>query len=528
MTPRAGGRAVDRAVPAVIARLPELLPTRRWFGGKEHAIERVELHDYAVLPEHPAAALLLVDVLSRSTDPTTYFVPFVSDARASLSEDVIVQTGAGVVVDGLADAAACRAILKDIAAGRSLPTRRGGHFVFQATAPHADAAYPRLSELDVDRVEVRRLTVEQSNSSIVFGRDLILKAFRRAQPGINPEVEILRFLGEQTTFRHVARLLGWAEYREPGGASLPIGVLQEFVPNEGDGWAYVLRLASRLGVPGPDSGAGRVLPIENLAVPLSELGTTLAELHLALASQADVPAFAPERLTAEDIETWRAHTLGSLGQILTALQPAAAGRAQARALSPDDCADAEAVRSGAGTLRATIDEVAVLAEAGCVKTRHHGDFHLGQTLIGPNGWTIIDFEGEPLRSLDERRAKQTPLRDVAGLLRSLDYAEATVRRQRAASRSAADAQTTQRGIPATESALAMAFSHARSAFLDAYVRTVRAAGVSLLPARDADLARALRALEVEKALYELGYELGNRPDWVGIPLSALARLARGG
>jgi len=528
VTAQSGGAAVDRAVSAVVARLPDFLPTRRWFGGKEHAIERVTVHDYAALPEHPSAALLLVDVLSRTSDPATYFVPLVLNASTAPSADIIVQNGTGVVVDGLADAAACRAILNGIAAGRSVPTRQGGRFIFQTTAPHAGAAYPRLSELDVDRVEVRRLNVQQSNSSVVFGRELILKAFRRTQPGINPEVEILRFLGEQTTFRHVARLLGWAEYRDPGGASLPVGVLQEFVPNDGDGWAYVLRLASRLGASCSESGGDFASAAEGLDEALSTLGKTLAELHLALASQAGVPAFDPEPLTAEDIEAWRARTLGSLNQMLSALRPDATGRPRARALSPDDCADAVVVCSGVDTLRASIAEVGVLAEAGCVKTRHHGDFHLGQTLIGPDGWTIIDFEGEPLRSLDERRAKQTPLRDVAGLLRSLDYAEATVRRQRAASTSTEQAQIGQTPSHASGSAHAAAFADARSAFLTAYVDTVRAAAVALLPARDDYLARALRALEVEKALYELGYELGNRPDWVGIPLSALARLARGG
>ena len=274
-------------------------------------------------------------------------------------------------------------------------------------------------------------------------------------------------------------------------------MLQAFVPNDGDGWEYLLKTVSAADA-GDDSGA----LASRLGSLLADLGTTLAELHLALASQPGDETFAPEAITVADVAVWKDRTLGSLTRALRYIEGlVSTGDQNVRA-------DAEAVRAGADVLRGSIEDFALLADGSCVKTRHHGDFHLGQTLVGPDGWTIIDFEGEPLRPLAERRAKQTPLRDVAGLLRSLDYAEATVNRQ---------------GPPSAT--LPSAFAEARQAFLSSYVETIRAAGAPLLPSRSDDLTRVLRALEVEKALYELSYEVGNRPDWVAIPLGALALLA---
>jgi maltose alpha-D-glucosyltransferase/alpha-amylase len=503
-------RQVEMMLAAAVERLPRLLPGQRWFGGKEHPITYVEVRDSAALPDYPSALLVLMDVHSTGQPVATYFLPLelAPDSAPTASVDTVVRADGLVLRDGLADPAACRALLRGIAEGRTAPTTNGGRFAFQATVSRSGAA--RLSDLDLDGLDVRRLTVEQSNSSVIFGRELILKAFRRTQQGANPEVEILRFLDEHTAFERVPRLLGWAEYQAEDGSSMPVGVLQAFVPNEGDGWAYVLGMAAA-GMPGSSDAS----LMSRLTAALADLGTTLAELHLALASQPDVADFAPEALTVTDVAIWRDRTLGSLTRACRYVDDLVAGESAAAASLK---AEAEAVQSGVSVLRATIDDFALLADGSTAKTRHHGDFHLGQTLVGPGGWTIIDFEGEPLRPLTERRAKQTPLRDVAGLLRSLDYAEATARRQRPAS-------DTTRSTPEADRLLASAFAEARRAFLSRYVDVVRSAGAPLLPQRDDDLARVLHPLEVEKALYELSYEVGNRPDWVAIPLGALARLA---
>jgi maltose alpha-D-glucosyltransferase/alpha-amylase len=276
-------------------------------------------------------------------------------------------------------------------------------------------------------------------------------------------------------------------------------VLQCFVVNQGDGWAYVLRESSVFSSQSSDGA--------RLVGDLADLGRTLAGLHLALASRPDVPDFAPESIDDRDVEAWRTRTHASLDDVLARIERGLQNGPAGTGWSTQDRRYGAAVCEGAGRLRSVIDGISALADGHVMKTRHHGDFHLGQTLVAPDGWIIIDFEGEPLRSLAERRAKQTPLRDVAGLLRSLDYARATVARQ----------------APDAFDAL---FGRCREAMLAAYVEAIRADGAPLLPARPDDLQRVLLALEIEKALYELTYELGNRPDWVSIPLSALARLAQ--
>jgi maltose alpha-D-glucosyltransferase/alpha-amylase len=386
-----------------------------------------------------------------------------------------------------------------------LPTQQGGTFVFQQ-ARRQDAYGAAQIEIDPATATVRYVGVEQSNTSIIFGDALILKTLRRLAAGTNPEIEIPRFLGEYTTFRRVPPLVGWADYHAPDGTTAPVGVLQQFVPNDGDGWSYVLRLAAA--ADGADPGqpdAGR-----QMVANLEPLGRTLAELHVALASRFDVTDFEPEPITDADLSIWRARTQASLDDVLArlgrGLPMIGADPAQAAAVRHDSAT----VLAGADRLRGMIQGIGVLADGPVVKTRHHGDFHLGQTLVAPDGWIIIDFEGEPLRSLAERRAKQTPLRDVAGLLRSLDYARATAERRPGAN----------------AAALAATFDHCRAAVLATYIETIRRAGTPLLPAQPADQRHALLALELEKALYELVYELGNRPDWVAIPLSALARLAQ--
>lgn len=515
-----GDRAIVGVVEAVAAHLPDFLPKQRWFGGKGRAIERVEIRDQAALVERPSALLLMVDVVGPGQETATYFLPVAIEAATPDSPVVepIVRLDGVAVYDGLIDPLACRAVLQGIVTGGTTSTDRGGRFAFRATAPRPGEGRAPLDTVDVGGLPVRRLSVEQSNSSVIFGESLILKAFRRTQAGMNPEVEILRFLGEHTTFDHVPRLLGWAEYESPDGTSMPVGVLQAFVPNEGDGWDWTLRTVGHwtLDVGRADDPSRHTSNVE-LQTALGSLGKTLADLHLALASRPDLPEVAPEPITRADVEGWHGRTLASLGEALRHIETGLAAPSGRSGWPAELRPAAEAVQAGAGALRDAIDRLGLLADGRTVKTRHHGDFHLGQTLVGPDGWTIIDFEGEPLRSLAERRAKHTPLRDVAGLLRSLDYAEVTLARQRAA-------ETGATASADRDPALAGTFAEARRAFLDAYTSTIRAAGAPLLPRQDDALAYVLRALEVEKALYELGYEVGNRPDWVAIPLSALARL----
>ena len=498
---------MESALPAVTAHLPAFLPAQRWFGGKERAIERVEIRDTAVIPDHPSSLLAIVDVFSvGDAVPATYFVPLglAASEQATGPGEIVARHGELLVRDAIGDPTTCRALLRGMLDGQTLTTAQGGRFLFQPVRRQPTVAPPGPSSVDAMALAVRHAGVEQSNTSVIFGSTFILKALRRLATGTNPEIEIPRFLGEHTTFDRVPALVGWAEYRAPDGSSAPVAVLQGFVENAGDGWSHVLRAVSGITL-GDARGESRAAVLVD---EIAALGRTLGALHLALASCPDIPDFTPEPIDEADIERWRLRTHASLDDVLARVAHGVQGGPAGTGWSAANRTLARRVRDGADRLRAAIDGIAVLADGVTVKTRHHGDFHLGQTLVAPDGWMLIDFEGEPLRSLKERRAKQTPLRDLAGLLRSLDYARATAERQ------------------ADSTPVAAIFDRCRAALLQAYVETVRAGGAPLLPARPGDLRRVLLALETEKALYELTYELGNRPDWVAIPLGALARLAQ--
>ena len=445
------------------ARLPGGLESwigkQRWFGSKARLIRGVMCRDRIQL------------------GPGTLYVIFVAfaDPVGELERYVVALRPAESLVDAFDDAVFDRALLDVVRRGDELGGDRG------RLIGRPSRALPVDTPPDV---AVRRLQGEQSNTSVVFGDRIIMKVFRRLAEGINPELEMTRFLTEHTTFRGTPRLAGALEYyagrddaREHAaqvGDMATVAVLQEFVPEARDGWRWVLdRLAS--GDAALDA--------------LRRLGTRTAELHAALATPTTDPAFGADPISPADVATW---SEGVRRQV-------SAAREAARGRPLPDVPDVVGP-AGLGGL------------VGCVKIRHHGDFHLGQTLAIDDGrdFTIIDFEGEPLRPLEERRRKHTPLRDVAGMLRSIGYAAASA------------------GLAASERRRWEA--DARAAYIDAY----RAAttGARFVPQSADAFRRALAVFEVEKAAYEIVYEANNRPDWIEIPVAgfviATASLGRSG
>jgi maltokinase len=315
---------------------------------------------------------------------------------------------------------------------------------------------------------VRPMGAEQSNSSIVFGEEQVLKIFRRIEPGINPELEMLRFLSTRN-FENIAALTGWYDYSgELMQATL--GILQQFVAEARDGWQLAL-----------DDPLG-------LLHRLPELGTATGRMHSVLASDTTDPAFAPEEPSDEALALLTATIDEQIERVFIDLPR------EDPALSPI-VGRGEEIR----------DRLQLMSHVGVGGRliRHHGDYHLGQTMLRDSGWVILDFEGEPARSLLDRRRKRSPLRDVAGILRSFAYA--------------ASASELLRGVPAPDGWE----DSARTAFLDAYFAEVDHA---LLPAGREAISKLLGIFELEKAVYELRYELNNRPDWVPIPVAGIARL----
>jgi maltose alpha-D-glucosyltransferase/alpha-amylase len=382
------------------------------------------------------------------------------------------------VVDAHDDPRFAPRVLAAIAAGRRLDGR-AGRFAFH---PTPGWAFPP----DPDALAARRHAGEQSNTSVVLGGALVLKTLRRPQPGLNPDLEITRFLTTRTPFRHVPRLAGWVEYEGVDGPAT-LAVLQEFVANAGDGWRHVLTtLRERLA-----ASSGPVAP-DLLVEDMRRLGAITGGLHAALASDGTDPDFAPESITPADVARWTA-------DIRRDLQGAGVP-----GLLGDGPALAEALARTLRSLEALI---------GTVKIRSHGDYHLGQVLKTGDGFAIIDFEGEPARPLAERRTKQSALRDVAGMLRSLDYAAHAV----AIELPAAEREPALVGLTAWETL-------ARRAFLQGYRSIAGASSVALIPPSEEALIGACGAFELEKACYELRYERDNRPEWVAIPLAGVRRI----
>jgi maltose alpha-D-glucosyltransferase / alpha-amylase len=476
------------------AALKAFLRSRRWFAGKARGIEDVQVVDWAVVDSDGALLLTLLDV-----DRDRYFVPLAASSEESAGE-AIARVGGRAIVDGHALASFGRTMVRDIARGRDIAAQRG-RFVCRPVLPWAGPDPSRIGDL-----HERQFSGEQSNTSVAVGPELILKSVRRPRRGVNPEVEITDLLTRRTAFRHIAPLIGWVDYIDETGEASAVSVLQGFVQNTGDGWRHVVD-ALRRSVDAVEAIPGQSLPEgpserDPLVREMRELGRVTGGLHAALASDADTPAFAPERMTPADAARWGAEIVAALARLGAA---AAADARIARALGG-------AIGTGAHEARVQAD-LDRLAAAGGHKIRCHGDYHLGQVLKTADSFVVIDFEGEPSRPLAERRAKHTPLRDVAGMLRSFNYAVHTVLRERPPEQQPRAA------------AWLDAWEHlARGAFLDGYASGVRESAVRLVPDGRADLERACAPFEIDKACYELGYELDNRPDWVPIPLAGLARL----
>ncbi|WP_029214644.1 putative maltokinase [Kallotenue papyrolyticum] len=497
------------APSALVAALPQIpvawLRDRRWFSSKGRQLTELTVSDWGALPlAEPAIIalararyadgfeeLLLLPLLAtREALPVGVRAP----AAATLTQDGVVWQ----IHDAFQHEAFQRLLMTRLLSGEDLPLTHG-RITF---APEAAlrAAPPPLRE-------IRLVAAEQSNTSIIYDHQAILKCFRRVVAGVNPDVEVSRFL-TRVGFRHTPALLGSLSYWRDG-VEHSLAILQEFVPNRGDAWDYTLqRLAAFYEAVPTDATLNRAEQTRRLAAvlldELRELGRLTGKLHRALAGDAADPDFAPRPLDEAQARAWQ-QALHAQAEATLELLAARRG-----ALPDDLLAVVETLLAARERIRQRIAGLERLAQAGVLLTRYHGDYHLGQVLVSERGFLILDFEGEPLRPLAERRAHGSPLKDVAGMLRSLSYAAQSSLRT-----------ATRRDVDLAPWALAWE-SEARGAFLQGYRAATAAA--PFVP-RDAEVFNAaLAAFELEKALYEVRYELNNRPDWLPIPLAGIQRV----
>jgi maltose alpha-D-glucosyltransferase/alpha-amylase len=492
--------------------LPAYLARRRWFASKDAKIGAIRLANAEPIAG-AGVDLILTEVevsLARRTE--SYLLPLaivwedaVTDALPQQLALARVRRGrrVGFLTDAFATDELPIVVLRALALSVVRPLAKG-EIRFLPT--------PRLAEIDVPRKpEIRRLSAEQSNSSLIIGDIAVFKLVRRVFPGIHPEAEMGRYLTEHS-FANTAPLFGEVTRYDTDGTPHTLVLVQGFLRNQGDGWGWTLDFLSRVlnstTVVDPemriDDIADAFAGYENFA---GAIGRRLSELHAMLAAPTDNLAFAPEEAGAADVTAWTDAVRAQLDAAFAALH----GVSQ----WPDD--ETETAAAALKDRREALNgAIATLAEAatGTLKTRTHGDFHLGQVLVSSGDAYIIDFEGEPARPLEERRAKTSPLRDVAGLLRSFDYAVAA-----ASSRAAGPAQD----APAKATVLDRFAANASEAFLAAY-RSVHAESPRQW-VTEASEAALLDLFLLEKAAYEICYEAANRPAWIGIPLQGLARIA---
>ncbi|HEX9161010.1 MAG TPA: maltose alpha-D-glucosyltransferase [Thermoanaerobaculia bacterium] len=501
---------------------------RRWFGGKARTVSSLSIRELVALPKH-SAYLTMVDVEYTEGEPQTYLLPLgITQARRSDEEAAKLTTLIARLREGcllyepVIDDAFANALLDTIARKRQL---KGDHGTVAGVPTRAFRDLRGSGPLDAQVIKA-----EQSNTAIVYGQRLFLKLFRRLEPGVNTDFEIGRFLNEETEFAHTPRVAGALEYRTPRSPEpMTIAILQSYTENSGDAWSYTLdsigryfeRILSEHASPEnlakatPKEG-----PLELARKPQSELATDLigsyladaellgrrtAQMHNALASRNDIAGFAPEPITA--------HYQRSLYQFVRTQAVQALQLVRRRAKDNPAAAD---LLSNEQALFERIKKI-IAGRIGGQRIRTHGDYHLGQVLHTANDFVIIDFEGEPTRPLSERRIKRSALRDVAGMIRSFHYApyavvfgqaQASVIRDEDAPALDAGARFWQRWVAA--------------AFLRAYLD--ESAGSAHLPKSQDEMHVLLDAHLLEKALYEVAYELNNRPEWVRIPLRGLLDL----
>ncbi len=489
--------------------LPAYLSVRRWYAAKDQAATQIRLADLIDLPNAERELLLTEIETSSAAGVARWLLPLSvvwedENTSAPLPAQLALArvrrvSRVGLLTDGFALPGFARAVMRGFAEGARVPAG-SGEIRFEPTER-------MQGMLPAPDTEITWLSAEQSNSSLIIGDVAMVKLFRRVVAGPHPEAEMGRYLTEQG-FAHTPALLGEMVRVSADGTRHTLAVAQAFIRNQGDAWTWMLDWMMRAlsDLPATEDVEAVTAP-EKFAdgeAIASVIGQRLGEMHAVLARPTEAADFAPERANDAVLDRWARDVEI---QIDAALRSLAGSRA---ALEPQAAAEADALERARDRLIGTASGLARRGAGGAL-TRIHGDLHLGQMLVSSGDVYIIDFEGEPARLLEQRRAKTSPMRDLAGVIRSFDYAAAVVRRKsREAHAHLADERR--------EAFLAEFLDRVNACFLAGY----RALAPSGDDATDAAL---LRLFLIEKAAYEIAYEAANRPSWIDVPLHGLARIA---
>lgn len=514
---------------ALAPAISDFLTHRRWFGGKARSVRSVEVRDIVPLTASPLESFLIVAQVTYARGPIeNYSLPLIlkgPDAQIPegapfLSVQTLGEREEYVLYDAMQESWFLEFLFEAIVQEKSFSGTDG-----KVTATHT-AALGRLWQPSQGRLPASVMKVEQSNTSAVFGKRLVLKLFRRLEEGINPDVEIGAFLTADSRFPNSPAVAGHMEYTASTAQPGSLGILQAYVPNQGDAWSLTLNAltdyyerTARSPMQPDEIPQGRLLALAGQPVPPQAqerigkylqltrlLAQRTAELHLALSSAPEDPVFRPEPFRDAGLRAFCDAAVDLAKQTFDLLRekqsilPAHAHELAANVLA----AEKNAVHRLRSPLEITITAMG---------TRIHGDYHLGQVLFTGEDFMIIDFEGEPARSLRERRAKRSPLQDVAGMLRSFHYAAfAPLLGDRARPEDLQQLATPARYWQTWVSAT----------FLKTYLDI--SSHALYIPRSQLELQTLLDTFLLDKAIYELRYELNNRPQWVAIPLEGIAQL----
>ncbi|GAC1669413.1 MAG: hypothetical protein NVS9B4_25500 [Candidatus Acidiferrum sp.] len=506
---------------ALAPQLPAYLLKQRWFGGKARQLRSANVFDVVPMRQDGFVAFVIfarVEYADGGKD--VYAIPLcVAESPSSPSGQTAPvllinseQPGEKIALrDALREERFALMLLEAVKTTLAFSGHASEIRASRTSALTAHDALPPTAFLP------RPIKAEQSNTSIIYGDRLILKFYRRLEDGINPDLEIGTFLTERAQFPHTPQLLGYLQCHGAGGSQSTQAILQSYVPNQGDAWHYTLQSVSAfydqaLNRPGGAQPEAALLEFarDSIASYLDSvalLATRTAELHHALASDAHDPAFAPEPFDQKSQGTFEASLVDLTQRTFVQL------RERILHLPQESRAKADQVLN----MEAEIDSrfrSALRSPIRATRIRIHGDYHLGQVLYTGSDFVILDFEGEPARPLSARRAKRSPLQDVAGMLRSFHYAAY------APLLSPADATKMDKFAALTPWAESWN-KCVTDRFLQTYLQT--AGGAHYLPQSHAEIYSLLQIHLLEKAVYELGYELNNRPTWVGIPLEGLLK-----
>ncbi len=522
---QAGQRLFDEVLPSYLERA-------RWFRSKARKVRQIKPLEIIEIPGgRRGYRLVLLQLLFTEGDREIYSLPFAflpAEAADSLVEHtpqaiiapVLLGEEDGILIDALYDDGFHQALLKSIGARRRI-RGQGGELL-----AYPGAAFRQRSR-GTDSLLTQVVKAEQTNSSIVYGDRFFLKLYRGVDEGINPDLEITRFLTERTRFDHVPPFAGALEYRTTGGTPIILGLLQNYVQNQGDAWNFTgdalerfmeRLLTSRDELPPLPKRLPFYLEadVDQLDPKVREylghfylemialLGRRTAQMHKALAAEVQDPVWRPDEFSTlyqrsvyQSMRSLTRRVFMQLRQNREKFEPRLLQKVENLLASEQEVLNRMSRIMG--------------PRLSALKIRIHGDYHLGQVLFTGKDFVIIDFEGEPARTLSERRLKRSPLRDVAGMLRSFHYAAQTVLRR--------GPRTHPGETLPLEEWLILWERSVGGVFLRAYIEEL--GDSPIVPDNATDLKTMLQAFLLEKAVYEIGYELNNRPDWLDIPLAGV-------